>query len=214
MLNRSLNNALKHSFLYQVFKSRRDRKALQDWERSGRPAPPPHVIKEGVLKEYAEKFRTRVLIETGTYLGEMIDAMKDSFDRIFSIELDRALYEQATRRFDADDHISIVHGDSGESLKELLASIDEPCLFWLDGHFSGGVTAKATLETPIMREMEHILAHPLTGHVVLIDDARLFTGANDYPTVQELSDLISRRRPHWQLTLENDIIRIHEPERR
>ena len=211
MVDSSIKNALKRSFLYQVIKFRRNRKALRDWERRGRPLPPPSVIKEKVIKEYARKFQARIFIESGTYLGDTVEAMKDSFDRLFSIELDPALYERARRRFANCEHISIVHGNSGEMLRELLASIDEPCLFWLDGHYSGGITAKATVETPIMKEVEHILDHPASPHVVLIDDARLFTGENDYPTLQELQEFIVRKRPNWKLRVEHDIIRVIEP---
>jgi hypothetical protein len=208
----SINRVLKDSFLYQVIKWRRDRKAARDWERDDRQSSPPHVIKERVLKEYAERFQIRILLETGTYLGEMVDAMKTSFDRIFSIELDPALHKRATERFASYDHISLFQGDSGEVMKTLLVSIDGPCLFWLDGHFSGGITAKGDLVTPIMTELAHILNHPVAGHVILIDDARLFAGENDYPTLAELRDQVFGKRPGWKFRVEDDIIRIHESE--
>jgi len=210
MPNSSIKNLVKSSFLYQVIKFRRDRKELRVWERQGKPSPPPHIIKERVIREYAQKFRTRTLIETGTYLGQMVHAMKNSFDRILSFELDWALYEEANRRFAPYNHISIVHGDSGEILGDFLASINKPCLFWLDGHYSGGITAKAALETPVRRELEHIFDHPVSKHVILIDDARCFTGENDYPTLQELQEFVLQKRPHWKFKVENDIIRIHD----
>ena len=43
-------------------------------------------------------------------------------------------------------------------------------------------------------------------HLLLIDDARLFVGANDYPSIDELSDFISTYRPQAILNVENDII--------
>jgi len=153
--------------------------------------------------------RERILIETGTYLGDMVYAMRKSFSKILSFELDQSLYEQARRRFAADRHIEIIHGDSGQLLPQYLTNINERCLFWLDGHYSGGITARGELDTPIKRELEHIFAHAISDHVILIDDARCFTGQNDYPTLDELRELVSERTQGWQFSVEDDVVRIH-----
>jgi len=80
----------------------------------------------------------------------------------------------------------------------------------LDAHFSGGITSKGDLETPIVTELSHILTHPCAAdHVVLIDDARLFVGANDYSTLEGLIALVSSFQPQSECTVEADIIRIH-----
>jgi protein-L-isoaspartate O-methyltransferase len=50
--------------------------------------------------------------------------MKDIFDKIFSIELKRELYERATKRFETNGHISIILGDSGKVLRDVLVEID------------------------------------------------------------------------------------------
>jgi tetratricopeptide (TPR) repeat protein len=163
-----------------------------------------------VVKEYARRFCIRTFVETGTFQGAMIRATRQSFDRIYSIELDENLYQRAKKEFSSFDHITIIHGDSSEVLPVLLAEIVEPCLFWLDAHFSGGITAKGTLLTPIKQELIHIFTHPIKDHVVLIDDARLFNGQNDYPTLEELRHLVLNRLPDGILVVEDDIIRIHK----
>jgi hypothetical protein len=123
------------------------------WERKGKPLPTPERIKQDIVKDYAKSFSLRTFIETGTYHGGMVHAVKRCFERIWSIELDKNLCEEARQRFRRDHHISIVQGDSGEVLPEILASVDTPSLFWLDGHYSGGDTAKGKLETPIRIEL-------------------------------------------------------------
>ncbi len=168
-----------------------------------------HSTKQKTIKEYASKFSVRVLIETGTYLGEMIEATKDSFDIIFSIELDQQLYEQAVEKFVDYEHILLVQGDSSSELPKVLDGINQPCLFWLDGHYSGGITAKGKMETPIVEEVRHILNHSITDHVILIDDARLFVGRDDYPTLEELKKIILEKRPSWRWEVKDDIIRVH-----
>jgi hypothetical protein len=90
----------------------------------------------------------------------------------------------------------------------ILSSINEPILFWLDGHYSGGETAKGEANTPILKELEFILRHPIKNHVILIDDARCFIGENDYPTLRELAVFVSGINNELNFTVENDIIRI------
>jgi len=205
----SIKQVLKKSLPEDVVKFRRDLEARREWEKQGRPSPPPHVVKEELIRDYAKAFKTNILIETGTYLGDMVHAMCKSFARILSFELDEALAQQARERFSGDSRIDIIQGDSGRLLGDYLAQIHEPCLFWLDGHYSGGITAKGTLETPIKSELQHILSHAIDSHVILIDDARCFTGENDYPTLQDLQNFLNERKQGWHFSVEHDIIRIH-----
>jgi hypothetical protein len=209
MLN-SIKQVIKRTLPDDVLKLRRDLEARRAWEKQGRPSPPPHIIKEELIRDYAKTFNTNILIETGTYLGDMVHAMKKSFSRVISFELDQTLATQARQRFSSDSHIEIIQGDSGKLLGDYLANINEPCLFWLDGHYSGGITAKGPLETPIKNELTAILSHAVDGHVVLIDDARCFTGENDYPTLDELKSFVAARKPNYKFSLQHDVIRIHK----
>jgi hypothetical protein len=184
------------------------RRLLAAWHAAGRPSPPPHEIKQRIVLRYAKRHRVRVLVETGTYLGEMVEATQRRFERVISIELDPKLYQQATERFSRLPHVRIIHGDSGEVLPTVLAELDAPALFWLDGHYSGGITAKGERETPILREVDNILSHAIDRHVILIDDARLFNGTHDYPTLAELEVFIRACRLHSQFEVEDDVIRI------
>lgn len=185
-----------------------NRKLVREWERQGEPVPPPHLIKQQIIREHARRFGLKTLIETGTYLGEMVEAMSRVFQRIYSIELDPTLFAQARDKFQKHRHITILQGDSGEVLPEVLAQVIEPSLLWLDSHYSGGNTAKGKLETPIMDELQHVLNHPLRGHVILIDDARCFNGQNDYPTLEELETFVRNHRPDMSFRVEHDVIRI------
>lgn len=80
--------------------------------------------------------------------------------------------------------------------------------FWLDGHYSGFETAKGDLETPVSSELESILRSKI-NHIILIDDARLFTGKNDYPSVEELKNYVLSKKNYYSFEVENDIIRIY-----
>lgn len=175
-----------------------------------RHVPPPSAVKVRVVKEYARRFPVKTFIETGTCQGNMINvALRAcSFTAVHSIELDQALYEAAKLKFAPFKNVFIHQGDSGEVLGRILSDIHEPALFWLDAHYSDGVTARGELETPIVQELEHVLNHPVKSHVILIDDARDFIGQNDYPSIEQLRSLIAGKRPEWDLKVRDGIIRI------
>jgi hypothetical protein len=129
---------------------------------------------------------------------------------IFSIELDETYFHNTQKRFAGYPNIHILQGQSGEMLPKVLKDIDKPCLFWLDAHWSGGSTAKAETQTPIVHEMQCILDHPrATEHIVLIDDARCFTGESDYPTLGELERFIRSFYPDCFFEVKDDIIRTY-----
>ena len=138
----------------------------------------------------------------------MISAVRSVFENIYSIELDQALYERATAKFKRDGHIKVLQGDSGEKIKDVLGDLSGRTLFWLDAHYSGGVTAMGAQETPIEKELNTIFRMRDSDDVILIDDARLFVGGNDYPTLTALTKLVQARRPQATIDIEDDIIAI------
>jgi hypothetical protein len=205
---------VKHPFLKtfqrirHVMARKREEKEIAQWEEKGKPAPPPHVVKQRVLKAYAKKYGLRILIETGTFLGTMVQAMKETFDRIYSIELSSELYERARNKFHGVQNIELIHGDSGIELGKIVNSINQPALFWLDSHYSGQGTAKGESDTPIFQELYHLFKSINTGHVVIIDDARFFGTDPAYPSIKELSDFIHSKNPDVDIVVQDDSIRI------
>ena len=55
------------------------------------------------------------LIETGTYYGEMVAALKNDFARIYSVECDHELAQSAARKFeDAPREFALSRGRKPE----------------------------------------------------------------------------------------------------
>jgi hypothetical protein len=185
------------------------RREISRWRRSGKPIPPPHAFKQVTVAAYGRAFALTTLVETGTYLGDMVEAQRARFRQIISIELAPYLYRAARSRFKRARNVLILEGDSGELMESVLKRLDAPALFWLDGHYSAGVSAHGTLETPIQRELETILGSS-NDHVILIDDARCF-GTGDFPTLDEVSVLVARLKPGWTCFAKYDMLRIHPP---
>ncbi|MDD5318778.1 MAG: hypothetical protein PHF79_03110, partial [Candidatus Pacebacteria bacterium] len=84
-----------------------------------------------------------------------------------------------------------------------------PILFWLDAHFSGGKTAKSVLgDTPIEKELDIIFGSWTNGNVILIDDARLFTGTDNYPSLDNLFTMTKNIGRNVEIVEGKDIIKI------
>lgn len=177
------------------------------WFLRGRPVPPPHYIKQLTIRKYQKKFGIDILVETGTLFGDMVYALRKKFQKIYSIELDPDLYQRAAQRFLGQDRISIIQGDSGRVLFDLLPRIKAPAIFWLDGHYSGGHTACGDKKCPILEELTAILSSEI-NHVLLIDDARCFGTSGDFPSISELSEFILSRKRQSRIEVKDDIIRV------
>jgi len=176
------------------------------WTFSGKPVPAPEKVKQLIVRSYGKKYGYKVLVETGTYWGEMIDAQKSFFKKLYSIELSEDLHKRASDRFKNDSNIKLLQGDSGVVLPQIIKELDEPAIFWLDAHYSSGVTAKGNLDCPIFAELDAIFAKN-QNHVLLIDDARDFIGKNDYPTIDELKKYFEKKKMKYKFEVAHDIIR-------
>lgn len=164
-----------------------------------------------VLRSYARHYRPRYFIETGTCHGDTPAALTGEFDRLFTIELSSAFFAAAQRRFEGTN-VTCLHGDSAQILPAVLAELDGPALIWLDGHWSGGNTARGSIDTPVVAELEAIFA-AAHRHIVVVDDARLFGGMThhteefaDYPDVEWITKLAKRH--DYVIEVRDDMIRL------
>ena len=167
------------------------------------------ALKADLIDSYVKKYNLNIFIETGTYLGDTLFRQKDNFKKIFSIELSEYYFNLAKDRFQSFDNINLILGNSKDKLKDILIKNNEPIFFWLDGHYSTGLTAKAEdKETPIMEELSTIFDtnQKQHKHVILIDDARLFNGTHDYPKYKDLKKFILKKDPRYFVFIKNDII--------
>jgi hypothetical protein len=177
------------------------------WLLRQQEGPAPHLLKRRLIGELADRYRLDTLIETGTYLGDMIWALRRRFCDIESVELQPELYERAQSRFAACPNIHLHLGDSAAVLPEILTRLRAPAIVWLDGHYSGGVTAGESREPPLLAEVTHVLASASFKPVILIDDARNLTGERGWPTLAQITNLVAARAD-LRLEVRHDIVRI------
>lgn len=194
-------------FVQDTYLKNKYDKQLSKWEREGRSIPVPHIVKQNVINAYKKRYNVEALFETGTYLGDMVWAQRNNFKRIYSIELSERLSKKAQKRFEKYSYINILQGDSGKVLDTLTDKMNEKAIFWLDGHYSGGITAKGDSECPVYEELSAIFKSE-QEHILLIDDARFFIGEGDYPTLESLSQFIRNSYPNSLIDVKEDIIRV------
>ena len=150
-------------------------------------------------------------IETGTLHGGGARLMGELFESAVSIELSPELATAAGQELAAVDNVEILQGDSRELLPTLVDA-EQPTLYFLDGHWSGGETAGQEFECPVLGEVTALSA----GHrddCVVIDDARLFTASpppphdpDKWPTIAELFDALRTAKPGHHVTVLQDVV--------
>ena len=193
--------------LWHNLREQKEKRLFKAWQVSDLQGPTPHIAKRNIIKEYQKKYGCLVLVETGTYRGDMVEAQKLTFKKVISIELGLKLFKNAQKRFINDKNVVIMQGDSGRVLPIIMKDLVEPTIFWLDGHYSAGITAKGDKECPIFEELDAIFQGKKLNHILLIDDAQSFNGSSDYPTIKQLTEYIKSKNPKYQIEVKHDVIR-------
>lgn len=204
---KAFRKLLQRTPFYGVYKSLGHYPDYWYWKLRGRPIRSPHLLKQRTVRHYAQRYGLRVLVETGTYYGEMVAAMKNRFAEIYSVEFDSALAQRAAKKFSRSQHIHILEGDSQQLVPELLASLREPTLFWLDAGYYGWAGLQGDKQR-LTSELDAILRDQRFPHVILMDDARGLNGQNGSPTVDQLKQRIASEFPARSVEVRYDILRI------
>jgi hypothetical protein len=177
------------------------------WRRRRYAAPSPTHVKHAVLLRVGMPEETWV--ETGTFLGETVALLARRARMVYSIEPEPKLQERACRRFAGRRNVEILKGTSEEVLPGLLARLNGDVNFWMDGHYSAGVTFRGPRETPIVEELAAISAAlpRLSRVAVMIDDLRCFEPCaqehTGYPSRSFLVDWADTHGLSWHI--EHDI---------
>ncbi|HYW34210.1 MAG TPA: hypothetical protein VE868_02280 [Balneolaceae bacterium] len=183
-------------------------KQMLDWLNEGLSGPPPLLVKQKILKAYARDYDLKLFVQTATFRGDMVEALRKKFKYLYSIEMNEAPYLKATMRFQDHNNVKIIRGNAAEVLKELMKYIKKPTLFWLNRPYSNGSTLHEKTDMPILQELKGILSDGIRRNVILIDEARYFGTAPSYPDLQEVKELCKSLEENLDIHVEHDLIRI------
>jgi len=181
--------------------------ALLKWQTRRFAAPSPDFIKRAVLLRLSLPDSTWV--ETGTYHGDTTTMLASVAKHVISLEPEPRLFAAAQRRFANTPNVKLLNTTSEAAFPTMLPQLDGKVCFWLDGHFSGGVTFKGPNDTPILQELAAIEVQlPRWQQVlVLVDDVRLFNGDvhsyGPYPPLRMLVEWAERLKLAYHI--EHDI---------
>jgi len=182
------------------------KKGLTDWKKRNFLENSPQIVKQKVFIKYGIK--NAIWVETGTYLGTTTKYLSDLFPHVYSIEPELNLYTLACKRFEGKN-VTLFNDVSEKILPTLLPKLRGNVNFWLDGHYSAGVTFKGEKDCPIKEELQAIEQNFFNFDklTILIDDVRCFLPHNnsytDYPSIDYLVDWARRMNLQWRI--EHDI---------
>jgi hypothetical protein len=196
--------SVRNSYPYYLL---RNLQSWVQWQQRRYEAPSPLFIKRAVLLRNGHPDST--WIETGTYLGETTRFLAKRSQFVHSLEPEPTLFANAKELFKNAGNVRIINGTSETVLPGLLPAISGSVNFWLDGHYSAGITYKGSQDTPIADELSCIarnLAH-LNQVCVLIDDVRLFVdNSNENSGYPPLDFLVTWSRENsFRWHIEQDI---------
>lgn len=142
------------------------------------------------LEDDIKNYNIGSFVETGTGLGDtvayVLSNSKNLID-VLSIEIYGDIANKASDRFQNYTNCKIINNNSYDGLLEILPSLKENVLFFLDAHFPGadfgytsyGDDIDRNLKLPLQRELELICNKRDVSHdVFLIDDLRIYEEGN------------------------------------
>ena len=167
--------------------------------------PPPEILKRLHLLSLFQQRGHRTLVESGTYVGGTVEFFLPHASRIFTVELDPVLFQDATAKFATEPAVTVLHGDATEHIPRILADLHDPALVWLDGHYSGGVTARGAEDEPALTILAALGEQGLpAGSTIVVDDLRGFSDHADGLSLERLVGTARRAFPYARLRCQVD----------
>jgi hypothetical protein len=194
--------------LRSILRVRRGKKNQErEWVARDYEAPSPSWIKRSVLLRLGIK--DAIWVETGTFEGDTTAILFPTAKMVYTMEPERKLFERAEARFHGNNRVRVMHGLSEEIFPKLLPTLTGKVNFWLDGHYSGGITHQGPTDCPVREELVNIEKNLscFDSIVVMVDDVRCFDPTiplyKDYPSRDYLVDWARRNKLAWHI--EHDI---------
>ena len=175
------------------------------------------IVPQRLARDLRDRLGLVRAIETGTYRGQGARLLAEVFPTVITIEVAPQLARAAARALGALPNVRVEQGSSRDVLPRLVDA-NQPTLYWLDGHWSGGATGGADDQCPVLAELDAIAG----GHAddcILIDDARLFLAPpppphrpEQWPSYRQIEDAIRSARPRHAIVVAHDVV-VAVPER-
>ncbi|MCY3673356.1 MAG: hypothetical protein OXH65_05860 [Paracoccaceae bacterium] len=184
-------------------KIRLESNSFREWRKRDYLGYAPQQVKEKVLLKYG--IPNGIWVETGTFMGVTTDFLAKRYPHVHSIEPSNYLFDKAVRRCDGRN-VTLYNGVSEIEMPNLLPSLNGSVNFWLDGHYSEGITFRGEKDCPIENELMAIKDNlaKFESVTVFIDDVRCFypeehAAYSDYPSVDYLVNWARKHNFVWRI---------------
>ena len=169
------------------------------------PAIAPAIL------DIAVRSQCNIFVESGTYKGTSLRKAVESgiFEQCYSAEIVPELHHKQKKRFAKYDNCHLLLGSSIDVFVEHIFPIctaTDRIFFWLDGHFSAGITGGESTFCPVLEEMNVIQRHCPTSSIVIAIDDTDDLGRHDpnvpglnWPTRNEIDAIAYQINANFQL---------------
>ncbi|MEG3896269.1 MULTISPECIES: FkbM family methyltransferase [unclassified Microcoleus] len=165
-----------------------------------------------IISQLKAAYGINNFIETGTYQGHTAYWASQVFEQVFTIEYSQDLYQKVTEKYGHIKNIDFLYGDTRKLLYRTVSQLQNPSLFWLDAHWSGGPTYGEIDECPLLAEIE-IINRSDCEHFIFIDDARLFLAPppqphspQQWPDISVVLNLLNLGKNSRHIVIIDDVI--------
>lgn len=134
-------------------------------------------LSQDFLSKIAQKFHAKNFIETGTAFGGTVNTAKGIFNKIYSIEPNEKFYKYCVKRFKKIKNVKLFKGLSENILPNILKSLNDKSVIWLDGHNSPNMISSKD-NCPLLTELKHIENSKIKNNIIMIDDIRCLLWRN------------------------------------
>lgn len=135
----------------------------------------------------------KYFVETGTFTGQSLNLISGLFEHLYTAEASPELFRASQALFEGLNRTNISGElcDSRVLLQKITPDVANESVFFLDAHYSQGLTSDEYGSCPVIDEIRIILDKSPNA-LIVVDDIRTMSGKGGYPTlVQILSSLPS-----------------------
>jgi hypothetical protein len=202
--------------IYSRYKQKKIlRKQYIEWAKRKFAAPSPTYVKNDVILRNGIPGATWV--ETGTYKGDTSALLASHAKMVYTIEPAEQLYLDARERFRDTSNVEVINGMSEQVFPTLLGRLNGPVNFWLDGHYSTGVTFQGPKDCPLVEELDSIEKNlkNFSQVVILIDDVRYCANPevhqfSGYPKLDVMVEWARKNGLFWHIEHDTMVIKSRE----
>ena len=169
--------------------------------------------KRHLIRKIKKDGNCSIFIETGTMYGHTSQWASQFFETVYTIEKNIQLFNSAREKF-KNSNVRCLNGDSPFCLSSVLEQTKDNTIFWLDAHWSGGVTSGKEKECQLLEEIK-VINDWNHECIILIDDARLFLSPpyephnpDHWPSITDIINLLNRVEEKYIVIIHDVIIAV------